>query len=487
MASRRFHHVTPRVLVIVIACVGLLALGARTAPARQTPSPSNALLSPEVQRVIRQHAARIAPLGCSAWILRNHKGIAVGAAFAAHCEMLAQQTKRYRGTDHHPYVLFRKPIRVLSGSSFTRLDSKERIDKVIAPTDKDFSHEVVIGVRTGRTSGEALRAYRDEALTRQEILHLKVGQAIYWGGYPVDQPRRPLGGRRRQSQEAHVLSLGQVSTQVTLDVQSVWTSVTPTGDGLVCGPGSSGAGAFVMVDGRPKLVGIVSAISDLKGNLNDGAVVPSLAGNEIAADCAIAYQLPPGDRADKLLRVVRSVSQIPGYGPRDAMSEARRVFQDPHAYTLAIDGIAWLGRKPGWVINPILINDFKHEAALVGWSDPTDPTDSQAVDHLRLHYFDKRDLAVNVYPLPDESRPGWQFLSGLASYDTASGDFVDNSGSHFGQISPAGPDRTRQRYVLLFEDKGTGALSVRPVRPTSVAERPGAVAKQSRLAARVAG
>ena len=168
---------------------------------------------------------------------------------------------------------------------------------------------------------------RKEALTEKQMTGLRVGQRVYFGGYPAYQPKyEPFTQAQqfeRQSFVAKVLALGLLRVPLqsifVTAVQSLWVSVTDTTDGATSSYGVSGAIGMVRLHGKWRAIGAASAFDDLKGtvtlrNARDQQVgfMPTLGQNEITATLAFAYQLPSMSYE---IHAVPSLQEIPGRAP----------------------------------------------------------------------------------------------------------------------------------------------------------------------------
>jgi hypothetical protein len=289
---------------------------------------SNGPIPRAMQAFIAHNTVWIGALGCSGQALRNGRGDVIGVVTAQHCALLAMRGDRVRGSDGKTYGVFAAPIMARTGTKSTQLRTVARLDSFVVPAGGEIlTHDLVFGVAAGHTSEEVLAGYRKEALTEKQMTGLRVGQRVYFGGYPAYQPKyEPFTQAQefeRQSFVAKVLALGLLRAPMrsffVAAVQSLWVSVTNTTDGATSSYGVSGAVGIVRFHGKWRAIGAASAFQDLKGtlalrNARDQQVgfVPTLGENEITATLAFAYQLP---RISYEIHAVRSPQRIPGWTP----------------------------------------------------------------------------------------------------------------------------------------------------------------------------
>ena len=305
-----------------IALFGVLGAAPAVASARLS---SNGPIPRAMQASIARNSVWIGALGCSGQALRNARGDVIGVVTAQHCVLLAMQGDRVRGSDGKIYGAFGGPIKARTGARSTQLRTVARLDTFIVPSGgESLTHDLALGVVAGHTGAEVLASYRKEALTEKQMTGLRVGQRVYFGGYPAYQPRyEPFAQAQqfeRQSFVAKVLALGLVRAPMrgifVTDVQSLWVSVTDTTDGATSSYGVSGAVGMVRFRGKWRAIGAASAFEDLKGTValrtaRDQLVVPTLGENEITATLAFAYQLPGRSYE---IHAVQSTQEIPGSG-----------------------------------------------------------------------------------------------------------------------------------------------------------------------------
>jgi hypothetical protein len=276
---------------------------------------------------IARNTVWIGALGCSGQALRNGRGDVIGVVTAQHCVLLAMQGDPVRGSDGKTYGVIAGPITATRGTKSTRLRAIARLDTFVLPAGVEIlTDDLAFGIAAGHTRHEVLAGYRKEALTAQQMTGLRVGQHVYFGGYPAYQPKYEAFTEaqefERQSFVANVLALGLVRTPVRgifmTDVQSLWVSVTNTTDGATSSYGVSGAVGMVRFHGRWRAIGAASAFEDLKGTValrdaraQQAGFVPTLGENEITATLAFAYQVP---RKNYEIHAVRSPQAIPGDG-----------------------------------------------------------------------------------------------------------------------------------------------------------------------------
>lgn len=306
-----------------------MALSSMAAPAIASARvSSNGPIPRAMQALIARDTVWIGALGCSGQALRNGRGDVIGVVTAQHCLLLAVQGERVRGSDAKTYGVFAGPIKARIGTRSTELRTVARLDEFVVPAGGDIlTHDLAFGVVAGHSSEEVVADYRREALTEKQMTGLRVGQRVYFGGYPAYQPKyepsTPGQQFERQSFVAKVLALGLLRVPLqsifVTDIQSLWVSVTDTTDGATSSYGVSGAVGMVRVHGKWRAIGAASAFHDLKGTVaprnargEQAGSVPTLGADEITATLAFAYQLPGMSYE---IHAVQSPQEIPGWTP----------------------------------------------------------------------------------------------------------------------------------------------------------------------------
>jgi hypothetical protein len=321
-SSLAYSHVAAAI-ALFIALDGLAAPA--VAPARVS---ANGPIPRAMESLIARDTVWIGTLGCSGHALRNGRGDVIGVVTAQHCVLLAMQGDRVRGSDARTYEVFAGPITARTGMRSTRLRTVARLDTFLVPAGGEIlTHDLVFGVAAGHTSNEVVAGYRKEALTDKQMTGLRVGQRVYFGGYPAYQPKyaplTPGHQFERQSFVAKVLTLGLLRVPLrsffVTAVPSLWVSVTDTTDGATSSYGVSGAVGMVRFHRKWCAIGAASAFDDLKGTvaLRDApdqpvGFVPTLGEDEITATLAFAYQLPDTSYE---IHAVQSPQEIPGWTP----------------------------------------------------------------------------------------------------------------------------------------------------------------------------
>ena len=158
-----------------------------------------------------------------------------------------------------------------TGTKSTQLRTVARLDRFVVPAGGDIlTHDLVFGVAAGHPSEEVLAGYRKEALTEKQMTGLRVGQRVFFGGYPAYQPKyEPFTQEQqfeRQSFVAKVLALGLLRVPLqsifVTAVQSLWVSSTDTTDGATSSYGVSGAVGMVRLHGKIASVVVTGRRSD---------------------------------------------------------------------------------------------------------------------------------------------------------------------------------------------------------------------------------
>src|SRR5262245_33079633 len=174
---------------------------------------SNGAIPRAMEACIARTTVWIDALGCSGQALRNGRGDVIGVVTAQHCVLVAMQGDPVRGSDGGTYGVIAGPITATRGAKSTRLHAIARLDTFVLPAGVEaLTHALAFRVAAGHTRHEVLAGYRQEALTAKQMTRLRVGQHVYFGGYPAYQPRYEAFTEahqfERQSFVANVLTLG---------------------------------------------------------------------------------------------------------------------------------------------------------------------------------------------------------------------------------------------------------------------------------------
>lgn len=444
-------------------------------PSRPEPTPTerihaygaeNAPIPQSIQGLMRRDTVYMAGLRCSGKALRNKDGSIVGVLTAEHCSLRNQTAERITGSDGLTYIVQPQPIKAKVGAHYGSLRTVAEIESYIVPKTGDTSHDIAIGVARGHSPSEAMKVYRNNALTPAELQKLKAGRTVYMASWPEYQPRNPNRLIERQAFAMKLLGLGTTDVDTGKRLRVAWTSVESTADGASCTPGASGSEGFVMIKGKPRSIGAASVYLDLSGRqslpLQNGSS-PSLKEGNATTVCGFAYEQTPPGRGGMVIHAVRSAEQIPGYlTPEQTLANARAKFKDPSKPKTIIDGmisiappLARSNRQKGgpeqlWADGVALYHDKRMHRLVMEYADPQDP------DHLAYEYYDDRHLQyITIYPRSGTNDVDLRQTTGTCRYQpeatgSSRGNFIDEAGLEFGGISNVNPDFNGPTFRLAI-------------------------------------
>jgi hypothetical protein len=425
----------------------------------------NAPIPAKVKAEMNKNAAYMQGSGCSGSIIRNAKGKAIGALTAEHCSLRNADNRRIEGSDGKVYIV-QEPVLARTGSDRNKLRTVAHIKQYIAPPAGDTVRDIVLGVAAGHTPAEVYKAYNKTALTQRQAEKLTGGN-LWNSGWPIDQPDNPTN-MRRQDMKMTILGPGTTITTLGERIDVIWAAVKDTKDGAKCSFGDSGSRGFVMVDGKARSVGTLSAFIDLTDS------VPGVAGaqpNEaslarikgVSAICGFAYKQVKLGKDAEVLNSVSSPEQIRGYVSRDrAIQEAHDQFLNPDLPKLTINGYAETydggeGSNKGggfqYVDEPVIYYNPSAQGVVVIKASASTP------DHLSYSFHDVNQQDGTIPSLPLYSHE----LNGSATFASSSGteqyvaddsgntegSFVDANGLSVGSILQTEPDLSQRSPSFL--------------------------------------
>jgi hypothetical protein len=279
----------------------------------------------------------------------------------------------------------------------------------------------------GQSIKEAVKAYDHQALTPQQVRKLKPGTPLYAAAFPVYQPgnHNMTNGTKQQRFKMYVLGVGKGFT-TSSNNDMLYASVTNTTEGASCTEGASGTQAMTE---DLKGVGVLSTSIVDAVKLNDGTVIdPDTArdpdGKKIDRICAFSFERPDFAKGAKVLHVVSSKEQIPGYiSPEKAVKDAREAIAQGKP-KMIIDGLVSVPNDPkhpeasqGWIDNAMVFANMER-GIIIAWADPSQP------NHLATRYVANDELGLlQVHPRPGQTSAKLTLSTGK---NTLSGEgFVD--------------------------------------------------------------
>jgi hypothetical protein len=265
-------------------------------------------------------------LACSVSLIRNDLGESIGIVTAQHCNLTDYQNKRHLGSDGKYYVIAENHVTANTGDVQDQLTSVGVVDKFYLPAAKSTALDLALGAFGGHSLQEVRTAYDKNRLTYAEIYALKPGDTIYLSGWPIDQFNNPGLLKRQQFVLIEVGIEDRLKSGYIADTSMVDAAVLENNGGSVCSYGTSGGQGFVMVDGKPKSIGVLRTFADFTGNnysTQNAKVDPRgfqqkfnvTRLSKYSALCSFAYETPTLENGGVEVNVVTSTDQIPGYKP----------------------------------------------------------------------------------------------------------------------------------------------------------------------------
>ena len=434
------------------------------------PDIPQSVLPAEVQKIIRRDTVKLGELGCSGRLVRDAHDSVLGVATAEHCHLRDGAVNpvghhRYKGTDGNTYIVEPQPIWAKTGAWATRLKSIAEIDQFVVPVSGDASLDLALGVAKNHTADEVVSAYNNTLAKT-----VPSGKNIYMGGLPEYQPNNNTKVQQRQEFKMtyvgdSFMPVGSNSaSQETLHLRI--TNTARTVHGAVCSYGASGSEAFVMINHKPRSIGVLSSFNSSIGAIPDIAYGTdkiyksplSHPGWKIAARCGFSYESASTNNGWSVLQVVKSEKEIPGYvSPEQARDNARNDFKDPSVSKQVIDGLVGIPSPKSadgyvWVNRPMIFYGQKYGGAIIGWSNMTES------DNLILSSFENHLEGIKVYPNIDAETAPLLDTNGPITYFTKAtakenwpdiGGFNDANNLSFGQPQNAIPDTSNRQPLMI--------------------------------------
>lgn len=227
---------------------------------------------------MNENVVYLPALGCSGFLIRNQSDVAVGVLTAQHCSMLASEGRQSTGSAGEVQLDFGQPVLAQTGNSINGLTTVGEINQFLLNSNNDNTRDEALGAFAGHSIDEVVASYSQMQASNADMLTM--GSVIYDSGWPVNQPNNP-GSMERQDFAMSVLgpTNWNVSSGEKLDL--LLAAAPLTHDGSECSWGASGSGGFVVSpEGKPLLVGPLSAFNDFGTLYNSGN--PTAAAEEMS-------------------------------------------------------------------------------------------------------------------------------------------------------------------------------------------------------------
>ncbi len=439
-----------------------------------------------VSEKLRTEAVYLDGNGCSAFLIRNPAGEAVGVETADHC-LSASRYPRIEGNDGQTYIVNSSKARV--GDRVDQLTEVGSLDKFIVPDEiTTWSQDLAYGVFQGRTETDVLANYKH--LAEDEVRALPRGSVVYMRGYPVDQP----GNDVMQAQEFALTVIGtttiNVSNGKTLEV--LLTAIPKNAANIVCSYGSSGSQGSVerevtepngTIQYELHSAGSLAVFNNFEGSTfnkteEEREKARKWYEDEYQLDlsnaggvCGFSFgEIDPSTNAI-VLKTVESLDKVPGQVDHEKEYQEFRqrihdTFFDPATTRTIIDGwveMPLMRGGPGspssiWADRPDIIYDEKSGGSALVWFSP------KGEDSLNI----VRIPLENVTVWDKDIKPGVDLLTSTGNVQQsvdAQGNllnsFTDAGGLVFGEPIEKAPV-LNSPYEIIKDDKNQ--FLVKPAR-----------------------
>jgi len=487
----------PTTSVEVAAPAGTLGDGVGTEGALETNGQHPESTFPiEVQSYVNKNTVYLYGDGCSGSLLRpngNPNSAPVGVTFAKHCGFVTDPTTSSNGkapllssVNGSTYDV-RSNIIVESGEDQDNMSPIGAITEVI--TADGLGNDYALGVLPGATAEEVVKAYQSEHLSSSDINNLTPGKSkIFMRGWPVNQ--KETTPNDMTAQQFEMTYIGKVATNVSsgqrLNLLVVAIPKGENNDSSVCSFGASGSSGIVLENGKPQIVGSLSAFWGFE-NLYGGTDVsnynpsgdladikedfPDVDWSKYVAACGFNYEIPESTTS---IQIVPSSSAIPGEGSpmNEAVYQAGLDFSDPDSSRTIVNGIAQVsfpdkGGQYGEVemsINNPLISIGVNGDIMLGYYNS--PGMVSAVD-----VSPDSGAILNFYPNEPDTSIDTEVSTGNLIYPSTNnndfqvGSLKDSNGLSFGYLSQT-PDEQLSNQTPWSLTVNDGQFTFAPNNPS---------------------
>lgn len=246
--------------------------GPITPPVETPPNPGETLnVTAEIERIQKEDTLYDHGSGCSATVIRNDNGEALGVSSAKHClaqaERVLQNGKTYLVVSSN---LFSR------GEDVNHLQPFATSSEAFVPKPDNITSDEVIFSFSGKDLDEVRSAYAKKHITSAQIANLRPGvDTLYLSGYPVRYGNYQPSVTRRINQDYLYLGRGTIPTYSGQNInESLAMGCNPTTQAPCASPGTSGAEyrkPFIVTDSRglKKVVMYFAGTATAFDNLND--------------------------------------------------------------------------------------------------------------------------------------------------------------------------------------------------------------------------
>lgn len=295
-----------------------------------------------IQNYIDHNTVIIGALGCSGSLIRNNRGVPVGALTAAHCvtsDAAKNHNPLVRGADGERYIVSDGPVTLERGIDVVNLEPVGDVQEFIVPPRSSGSDQA-LAVLPGHDPGDVMRNYRRRLLSDTEISRLRANDVKIWtSGYPITQNGDAAGNVIRQ--ELPTTYIGQdtmlFAPSGAITFERVATATVKTNsNGAMCSWGLSGAEGLVLTrfageqHKSVRSIGNFSTFMSFSALQEGGGRTQSISAEDAASsrryyhvifpqadwqdvDGVCSYSTEPIGKNRRLVYTAPSLDAVPGY------------------------------------------------------------------------------------------------------------------------------------------------------------------------------
>lgn len=257
----RSTPITPDTVPTVNPNTSMVEPGKEADPSQPKRKLDKPILSEKAVEYMRADTAYAQEFRHTVSVIRDSKDMPVGVATVEHGGLDSQRNPRRQGSDGKTYIDM-TPVAVSQGPAHGEMQNMDqRLTNFMVPSTTDTTHDFAIGAFGNNKAGDVMDLYLQNRLDPSS---LKLGDTMYWSGFPDKQPNNPYSAK---AQEVAVRVLGTGTAETAKEkLKVVWTLMPKTADGAGCTSGASGAEGFVIIDGKKRSVGTLAGVVSLNAD-----------------------------------------------------------------------------------------------------------------------------------------------------------------------------------------------------------------------------
>ena len=407
------------------------------------------IITKEAQDVMDMNAAYIPGLhnGCSGFIIRDPGSSApIGVITAEHCDLVDDgssiSTPRLLGNDGKRYVVFVDPLKVeITGKDSRTMKTVGTIKEFYLPGSTDNTIDFAFGALAGNSIDKVMSVYNDNKLPVDQIMRLKMGTQAFMSGYPQAHLKDIKYQGVTERQEFPLIVLGVIKQWVNVGSMGkyediLYTAVRANSNGAVCSYGASGGEGFIMLEGKPRSIGVLATFEDYTSEFgftkdaidSQRSTLEKQFGvdlSNVRTVCGFNFTTPDETNAGVSLEIANSYQEVPGYFD-NLIATARKNFFDPTYVKNIFDASINIGqgKNKDWIYRPVVFNDHKSGGMIIACYS------AKSKDGLKLTYVPN----IASHPFFGNFTFGLTTTGLINILTKESGtSFIDQQGQIFGQ------------------------------------------------------